>query len=146
MQFRKRLCEGGTDCKGINLEERNCIKKSSDVGRNYSHQAFCKKKLNQGPFFHLQVVENIVTLLTDFWSDWSSWSNCTKVCGTGSRTRTRTCKNLFTKNESECKHLDHREEVEPCNQQECSLSSSRQLAYILSFRLPHVRPGCTFIY
>ena len=124
MHFRYKIC--------IILRQMQFSSKITDhilsISKKYCHQPFGKYVcISSTTLFLLQVVENIVTLLTDYWSDWSSWSNCTKACGIGSRTRTRTCKSLFKRNESDCKHLDHREEVEPCNQQECQLSSSKQI-------------------
>jgi len=33
-------------------------------------------------------------LVIGIWTQWNKWSSCTVTCGSGSRTRSRTCSNL----------------------------------------------------
>ena len=57
------------------------------------------------------------------WMTWQEWEDCSKLCGNGTRTRRRKCKNPMY-NGKECDELsenDHQEEH--CNLQPCKGSN-----------------------
>ena len=54
------------------------------------------------------------------YSDWSPWTECSKSCGGGVKTRTRTCTNPSPSvGGRDCMHLGESEELATCNDQAC---------------------------
>jgi len=52
------------------------------------------------------------------WADWANWSPCSKSCGSGTRSRSRSCKNGYI-GSGNCVTGGNQEQ-EPCSTQECS--------------------------
>ncbi|XP_013406579.1 A disintegrin and metalloproteinase with thrombospondin motifs 3 [Lingula anatina] len=61
---RDRACEGGSSCLGVSSETQEC-----------------------------NTNECQVSTVDGNWSDWGTWSACSVTCGSGQRTRTKTCNN-----------------------------------------------------
>ena len=54
------------------------------------------------------------------YSDWTSWSECSKSCGGGVKTRSRSCTNPSPSATGEdCMHLGMNEELASCNNEAC---------------------------
>ena len=52
------------------------------------------------------------------WTSYSVWSDCTKTCGTGTQTKTRTCTNPAPQHSgADC--AGNAEETQACNTQPC---------------------------
>ena len=51
------------------------------------------------------------------WNDWNDWSECSKPCGGGEQTRTRTVKDLAINGGSDCRGKPV--EIRYCNEHEC---------------------------
>ena len=54
-------------------------------------------------------------------SDWSEWSTCTKSCGTGTTTRSKTCTNPTPQHRGkDCTGLGDTKEEKDCNPTQCA--------------------------
>lgn len=62
------------------------------------------------------------------WTNWSNWSNCSKECGGGSQTRTRSCTNPPPQNGgASC--VGDATETQSCNTQECAVDGGWSFWY-----------------
>ena len=84
----------------------------------------------------------ILVKISGGWSAWSLWSSCSKSCGGGTQTRTRTCTNpaLFCGGES-CFGLST--ESQSCNTQSCPLSGGWVACGNKRFGQTQSAPGVT---
>ncbi|XP_048584536.1 uncharacterized protein LOC5510519 isoform X1 [Nematostella vectensis] len=123
-QTRTRTCtnpkpsSGGKDCVGDDKQTRECGKAPCPVNggwSDYSSWSSCTKSCGGGTRTRTRTCTNpkpssggkdcvgddkqtrecgkAPCPVNGGWSDYSSWSSCTKSCGGGTRTRTRTCTN-----------------------------------------------------
>ena len=61
------------------------------------------------------------------YSDWGVWTTCTKSCGSGTQSRSRTCSNPAPqKGGKDCSHLGNAVETKTCNVRECPTGSSHE--------------------
>ncbi len=59
------------------------------------------------------------------WSDWSDWDNCTKECGGGNQTQTRTCSNPTPKHGgNNCSDSNIEIASRGCNMNPCPIRKS----------------------
>ena len=64
------------------------------------------------------MINDITNLVDGRWSDNDAWSECTKPCGTGTQTRTRTCTNPAPQyGGADC--TGTAEETQECNDRPC---------------------------
>ena len=62
------------------------------------------------------------------YSDWGVWTTCTKSCGNGSQSRSRTCSNPAPKNGGkECSRLGNAVETKVCNVKECPTGALNEI-------------------
>ncbi|EDO40760.1 predicted protein [Nematostella vectensis] len=123
-QTRTRTCtnpkpaHGGKECVGDAKETRHCSEAACAVNggwSDYSSWSSCTKTCGGGTQTRTRTCTNpkpahggkecvgdaketrhcseAACAVNGGWSDYSSWSSCTKTCGGGTQTRTRTCTN-----------------------------------------------------
>ena len=74
---------------------------------------------NLFPYFHSSTNKYLVPIDGGLTS-WSTWSTCTETCGTGTRSRTKTCTNPLPQNGGkDCTGLGDTQQQEDCNTQNC---------------------------
>ncbi|XP_063690949.1 coadhesin-like [Bolinopsis microptera] len=148
-QSRTRTCtnpapaHGGTECVGENTETQDCNTQSCPVDggwSDYEEWSDCSKECGTGSQSRTRtctnpapahggtecVGENTETQYCNTescpvdggWSDYGEWSDCSKECGTGSQSRTRTCTNPAPAHGgTEC--VGENTETQDCNTQSC---------------------------
>ena len=72
--------------------------------------------VNKDPLY----VKKLFPLVNGGLSEWSAWTSCTETCGTGMRTRTKTCKNPSPQyGGNDCTGLGDTQQEEDCNTLNC---------------------------
>jgi len=96
-------CIGGDYGSCVDSAETECIGKDST---NYIYQLFKENPTD--------------AVINGGYSDWTSWSECSKSCGGGVKTRSRSCTNPSpSATGRDCMHLGESEELTVCNNQAC---------------------------
>ncbi|XP_063690486.1 uncharacterized protein LOC134823063 [Bolinopsis microptera] len=148
-QSRTRTCtepasaHGGTECVGENTEEQNCNTESCPINggwSSYGEWSDCSKECGTGSQSRTRTCTepasahggtecvgekteeqncNTESCTVDGgWSDYGEWSECSKECGTGFQTRTRTCTNPAPAHGgTEC--VGEKTEEQNCNTESC---------------------------
>ncbi|KAL4238338.1 hypothetical protein ACF0H5_003048 [Mactra antiquata] len=139
---------GGADCVGDTMEEQICLDSNCPVNGGYtswSEWSGCSVTCGDGTSTRSRDCTNPApqhggehcaspsvetklcnegTCPVDWnWSVWTSWSICTLTCGTGSRSRSRTCIPPQYGGE-DCPIEDFLEETEYCNTLQCPVDGA----------------------
>ena len=68
------------------------------------------------------------------YSDWGVWTTCTKTCGSGTQSRSRTCSNPAPINGGkDCSHLGNAVETKACSLNGCITSTSALLDLVFDY-------------
>lgn len=147
-----RTCSGATtETEQQNCNTMDCCSKVTRKYSNWTAWGACSKACGGGTQTRTRTYQDIsdydsrickntttetqtqacnttgcCTSTTTEYSSWSAWSACSKVCGTGTRSRTRTYTKKSTIDGSVCEAAKTETQTENCNTMDCCSSTSTQ--------------------